>query len=295
MKSVKGIIFALASAGTFGLIPLFSLPLMHEGMNELSILFYRFLFSTIIIATVCIVRKENLKISVQQGLSILVLSVLYVVTALLLLFAYNYIPSGIAVTIHFMFPILVSIIMVTFFKEKKSVILFLAAILSLIGVVLLCWTGGGDISIKGIIMASLTIVTYATYIVWLNQSKVGRLTAEVLTFYILLFGTVIFFLSAILTTGIDRIPDSDSLIRLIMLGLLCTVISDMALILAVKLVGSTVTSILGSTEPVVAVAVGVLVFSEPFSILSVIGVLLIILSVTLVVKKKTSSDEQTNP
>lgn len=291
MKSVKGITFALVSAGTFGLIPLFSIPVMNEGMNEPSILFYRFLFSTIIIAAVCVVRKENLKISFKQGMSMLVLSILYVATALCLLMSYKYIPSGTAITIHFMFPILVSIIMVVFFKEKKSAILFLSAILSLIGVVLLCWTEGGNINMKGIILASVTIVTYAIYIVWLNQSKVGRLSTEVLTFYIFLFGSIIFFIFALMTKGIDKIPSSDSLMRLISLGLLCTVISDMTLILAVKLVGSTVTSILGSTEPIVAVAIGVLVFSEPFGILSLVGVLLIIISVALVVSKKTNDSK----
>ena len=43
MKSLKGIIYAMISSGTFGLIPLFTIPLMGDmGMNESNILFYRF-------------------------------------------------------------------------------------------------------------------------------------------------------------------------------------------------------------------------------------------------------------
>ena len=53
MKSLKGIIYAMISSGTFGLIPLFTIPLMgNMGMNESNILFYRFLFSTLMMGAV---------------------------------------------------------------------------------------------------------------------------------------------------------------------------------------------------------------------------------------------------
>lgn len=45
MKSLKGIIYAMISSGTFGLIPLFTIPLMgNMGMNESNILFIDFYF-----------------------------------------------------------------------------------------------------------------------------------------------------------------------------------------------------------------------------------------------------------
>lgn len=60
-------------------------------------------------------------------------------------------------------------------------------------------------------------------------------------------------------------------------------VSDFALILAVKYAGSTVTAILGSMEPLVAVSVGVLVFSEYFTMQSFMGLILILVSVLLVI------------
>lgn len=43
MNRLKGFIYGLATSVTFGLIPLFTLPLMQGGMSLDSILFYRFL------------------------------------------------------------------------------------------------------------------------------------------------------------------------------------------------------------------------------------------------------------
>lgn len=293
MKNIKGIIFALVSSGTFGLIPLLSIPVMETGMGAPSILFYRFLFSTLMMGGICLLKKESFKISTQHLTTIFALSLLYAATALLLIFSYNYIPSGVATTIHFMYPILVSILMVIFFKERKSIILIFAAILSLFGVILLCWTGGEDVKLTGILIASLTIVTYATYIVGINQTKAGRINAEILTFYILLFGALIFLIFGATTTGLESIPNTESFVRIFLLALLCTVVSDLTLVYAIKLVGSTITSILGSMEPLVAVIVGIFYFSENFTFSSFCGIILIVLSVVLVISKSAKKQNQT--
>lgn len=292
IKNLKGIVFAIVSSGTFGLIPLFSIPLMQGGMSEPSVLFYRFLFSTLMMLAICLIRKENLRISLKQIYSISMLGVLYAATALFLIYSYRYIPSGIATTIHFMYPIAVSFIMMMFFKEKRSVIILLAAALSVIGVVFMCWTGGENIQLMGLLVAGATVVTYSFYIVGVNQSKVGRLSAEVLTFYIVLAGTVVFLLFALFNGGVGTIPDTPSLGRLLLLAFLCTVVSDFTLVLAIKMVGSTISSILGSMEPVVAVLVGVLYFSESFSVFSFIGIALIIISVIMVILKNAGKEDK---
>lgn len=292
MKSFKGVVFALISSGTFGLIPLFSIPLMTDSNIGLpSILFYRFLFSAILMGGICFFKKESFHISKKNILSISWLGILYAATSLCLIYSYKYIPSGLATTIHFLYPIAVSFLMVAFFKEQKSIVLFLAAILSLIGVALLCWSGDGAINMIGVGIASLTIITYSVYIVGINQSSVGKMNVEVLTFYILLSGAILFFLFAATSSdGIELIPDMTAFGLLFLLALVPTVISDLTLILAIKYAGSTITSILGSMEPLVAVLIGVLYFSEFFNLNSAFGILLILASVSLVImfgKRKT--------
>jgi drug/metabolite transporter (DMT)-like permease len=284
MKSIKGVVYALVSSGTFGLIPLFAVPLLKaDQMGVPSILFYRFFFSALIMGAICLIKRENFKIRVQSVSSISFFSLLYAATALCLTFSYTLIPSGVATTIHFLYPIFVSFLMVTFFKEKKSIVLFLAAIISLVGVAFLCWNGSGNLSVVGVLVALLTVVTYGLYIVSINVSKAGKINAEILTFYILLFGAFFFFIFAMATTGIDPIPDGASWTRLLLLAFLPTVVSDLTLILAIKYAGSTITSILGSMEPMVAVLVGVYCFSEYFDIYTFVGIVLVVASVGLII------------
>lgn len=296
MKNLKGIFYALISSGTFGLIPLFSIPLMTSYNMEISsILFYRFVFSSLIIGAICLMRKESFKIPKNTLFSVIILGLLYAATALCLIYSYQYIPSGVATTIHFLYPISVSLLMVCFFKEKKSVLLFVAAILSLIGVGLLCWSSDSILNMKGILIVSFTIFTYALYIVGVNQTPAGKLNSEVLTFYILFLGAIVFFIFDITTTGIQPIPNLNAGWRLLLLAFLPTVISDLTLILAIRYSGSTVTSILGSMEPLVAVLIGILYFQEEFSLNSFLGMILIFVSVIMVILSSRKSDTEKIP
>lgn len=166
-----------------------------------------------------------------------------------------------------------------------------AAVMSLIGVMLMCWTDVGNIQIKGLFMSGYTVITYALYIVGINQTKTGReIEAEPLTFYILLVSTLMFFIYAMTSGGIGQIPSFPALGRILSLSILATVISDLTLVLAIKYIGSTITSILGSMEPLIAVLIGVSYFSETFTGYTLAGFILIITSVCIVVAKSSLSD-----
>ncbi|MEK6450223.1 MULTISPECIES: DMT family transporter [unclassified Myroides] len=292
MKNLKGIFFALISSGTFGLVPLFSLPLIvpelrPEGVAAIgipTILFYRFLFSSATMGAVCVYKKTSLKISIKDLAVVFFLALLYAATAKFIVDSYEYIASGLATTVHFLYPIFVSIVMILFYKEKKSIVLLIASLLSLLGVGMMCWHGEPSPALfKGLILAAITIFTYGLYIVGLNKSRIADMNFDSLTFYVLLMGCLIFLFYCLVTTGIEPITLKNDWMNLILLGFFATFISDLCLVLAVKHAGSTITSILGSMEPVVAVLVGTLFFAEHFDFISGIGLMFVLLSVTLVI------------
>ena len=100
---------------------------------------------------------------------------------------------------------------------------------------------------------------------------------------------LLFFLYALATTGIEAVHHWSDWRDLIMLALVCTVLSDYTLVLAIKRIGSTMTSILGSMEPLTAVIVGVVYFGERFDSSSVAGLILIIAAVVLVIARADRS------
>ena len=283
-NNISGVFYAVVSSASFGLIPLFSISLMDTGIAMPSILFYRFAVAAAIMAIVVLLTWRNFIIERRYMPSVVWLSLLYAVTAILLLASYRDIPSGVATTIHFLYPLAVTLIMSMFFKERATITTLIAVGVSLAGVALLTWGNHsvGDYK-HGVLLVLVTVATYAIYIVGVMKSRASRVDSVVLTFYVLMLGALIFFLYALATSGVDSIHRWSNWRDIVMLALLCTVLSDLTLILAIKRIGSTMTSILGSMEPMTAVIVGVLYFDERFDTTSVIGLLLIVVAVVLVI------------
>lgn len=284
VRGTSGVICAVLSSATFGMIPLFSVPLLDAGLASSSILCYRFLLATVMMAFVMFVSGREFKLHrATFGIGLL-LSLLYAATAILLIESYKYIPSGVATTIHFLYPLAVTIIMSFIFRESTSVATYVAVVMSLAGVALLAWGKHfeGDFP-RGVVLALSTVVTYALYIVGVMKSRAANVDTIVLTFYVLLFGAVFFFLYAFATDGVEPIRNWNNWRDIILLAFVSTVISDLLLVMAIKRIGSTMTSILGSMEPLTAVIIGVAYFNEHFDLASVVGLILIIVAVTLVI------------
>ncbi|MEG1586365.1 MAG: DMT family transporter [Bacteroidales bacterium] len=286
ISGLKGFSYAILSSATFGLIPLLALPVVAAGMNTASVLFYRFAISALLMGLITVVKRSTFRITAKESVFIFLLGFFYAATALLLLDAYTFIPSGIATTIHFLYPVMVALIMILFFKEKKSGALFLAILLSLGGVAFLSWNGEASLNYKGVTAALSSIFTYALYIVGIHKSDVKRMDEYTLTFYILLSSAFFFLVNVLFTGGVQPIPDIKSGISIFLLALLPTVVSDLALVLAIKHIGSTTTSVLGSMEPLTAVALGVAVFNEPFDMKTFIGIACILVAVFVVIMNK---------
>ncbi|MDR0725664.1 MAG: DMT family transporter [Prevotellaceae bacterium] len=280
----KGILLGLLSSGTFGLIPFFSIPLMRGGMGIPAILFYRFLFAAIAMTPVCLFLNRSMNVGFRNFAVLFVLAIFYAGTSVGLIWSYSYIPSGITTTIHFLYPILVAFIMMYCFGEKKSAFIFFPALLSFAGVAFLCWNDTNiTLKLLGVYIALATVVTYALYIVGVNKFGINRIHPLIVTFYILSFGAVFFGIYALLTSGIEPIHSSKEWFNLIVLALLPTVISDYALIVAIKYAGSTISAILGVMEPVVAVCMGVCFFAERFNLYSFIGLFLVLSAVIMTI------------
>ena len=283
----KGIICAIISSGTFGLIPLFSIPLLLSGLSSQTILFWRFVLAALMMGIVALATKRSFRISLHEVWTLLLLAVMYSATALCLLQSYNYIPSGVATTISFLYPLAVAIVMTLFFREKSSVWLFVAILISLAGVALLSWNGegiaGNRETLVGMGYAGLTVMTYMVYIVGVMKSSVSRLDPMILAFYVLLFSSLFFLLYTTTGNGFQTPSTWNQWQNMLLLALIPTVLPNLTLVLAIQQIGSTMTSILGSMEPLTAVLVGVFRFGESFSLDTAIGLILIISAVMIVI------------
>lgn len=285
MSQLKGLLCGVISSSTFGLIPLFALPAIQAGIGLDSVMLYRFGLSALVLGVWLLIRRKDLKISFREFSVLFVLGLFYALTALLLTTSYLYIPSGIATTVHFLYPVVVTAVMILFFKDKVSAPVIFAAFMAITGVYLLSsGDAGGAVSVKGLLLVLATVITYALYIVGINKSCVQKMDGLKMTFYVLLSCTIIFVLNLLAKGEMpDSIPDVSTGICLLMLALIPTLISDFTLILSVQQVGSTTTAVLGCMEPLTAVGMGVLFLHERFGVVQVCGMMVILLAVSVVI------------
>lgn len=279
-----GYLLALLSSASFGLIPLFSLPLLHGGMSAESVLFYRFLFGALILGGIVLVRRDPIGGPLPDLGRLAAMSALYMLAALLMFHGFAWLPSGVAATLQFLYPVIVMLIMVLFFHEKLRISTVCALLLALGGVFLLGGgTGdGGAVRPLGVTLLLLSALSNALYIVGLHVAKPRRMTGLAVTFWVLAFGALICLVNA-LAVGSFSLPASPrELLLAFLLAAVTAALSNLTLVLAVQRIGSTMTSVLGVLEPPTAVCVGILVFQEPSTASLWIGMALICLAVIAV-------------
>ena len=94
MNSVRGLLYAVISSATFGLVPFFALPAIHAGVAVNTVVFYRFFLSCIAMGIVLLLKKESFSISKDEYKMLCLLSIFYAATSMLLTLSYLYIPLG---------------------------------------------------------------------------------------------------------------------------------------------------------------------------------------------------------
>ena len=284
MNRIKGILYAAVSSSTFGLAPFFSLTLLLAGFSAFEVLSYRWGVATIALTLFGWCSGCSFRLEKKDFLVVLLLSLLRAVTSFSLLIAYQNIATGVASTIHFMYPLAVSLVMMYFFQEKKSLWVMFAVFMSLLGAALL---SSGELEAKngdtivGLVAACVSVFSYAGYIVGVRMTRAVRINSTVLTCYVMGLGTVLYFIGALTTSGLRLVADGYTWLIILGLALPATAISNITLVRAIKYAGPTLTSILGAMEPLTAVVIGVFVFKELFTLNSAIGIILILLAVSV--------------
>ena len=298
MNKLHGFVGAITSATAFGLIPLFSLPVLATGMPSTAVLVYRFAFACLIMLIVLMYQRQSLHLHFGESLRLMLLSVVYTGSAVFLIEGYRYLSSGIATVIMFSYPAWTALLMMIFRGEKASVTTFSAIGLAVAGVCFLSGieNGVGNISVLGICLELLSGLSYAIYMVAYPTMNIRNMPTIKVNFYIFFFTMLLLTLYAIFTSGgLPAIHTGTTLLNLFLLGLLPTVVSNITLILALKSIGSTLVAILGAFEPLTAMCIGIAVFGEPFTTSIAIGFVLILAAVTLLVLKKSPAEVEAAP
>lgn len=286
---LNGVFYASISSASFGFSPLFTLGLLAAGLTSFDVLSYRWLIAGVVLMIYAFCKKKTLRLnSFDEAWKVILLSLLRSITSVTLLIGYANISSGIASTINFMYPVIVTICMMLFFGEKRSAIDFAAIAASIFGVYLLA--SGDSIVVEGgntrlgLICSLISAFSFAAYYIVMKRVRADKIEVVKFTTWIMMLSALYFIVCAVVFEGkLTMLPDFKSWLYILGLGLWATMVSNITGVKAIRRIGPTHTSILGALQPVTAVILGVLFLGEHLYLRSCIGMTLILVAVTVVV------------
>ncbi|WOC51819.1 EamA family transporter [Bergeyella porcorum] len=273
------------------MIPAFIIPVKEAGFSLDKTLFYRFFISAMFLLVYLVRKKESLIVTPKDFLIMLILGLFYALSSEFLFLGYDYLSPGIASTILFVYPVIVALVMMVFFKETISKATVLSLILTILGVFVLSLKDATfSINFIGLSIALLSALFYALYIIIINKANVS-FSGMKITFYSLLFSSLYYFIK-VLWSQDGLAIDLYTLGNFTLFAFITTVVSISTLVYAIQMIGSTPTSIMGALEPVVAVLVSVLFFQEQFTVGLFLGVMFIIIGVILNIISESKKQKQ---
>ena len=280
----KGYIYTALSAIIFGLMPLLTKIIIARGATSLTIPFFRVFYVTIVLFLVLKIKKIDLHLEKRDLISAILTSIFGSgLTIIILNESYNYVDTGIATSLHFLYPLFVAILCCFFYGEKIKKKQIISLSFALVGII--CFMSKGNGSLFGYFLAIASGLTYAFYLVKMDKSGLVKMNALKLSFYLALFTTIEIFTMNLFMQEVVFKMDALSYGLLLVLALSSSFLATVLLQKGVLLLGSTRASFICLLEPVTSMIVGILWLNEAFTLNKGLGGLAIIISLIIFLKE----------
>ncbi|MCD8318368.1 MAG: EamA family transporter [Paraprevotella sp.] len=280
----KGYAYGIVASVSYGLNPLFALPLFVSGILVDSVLFYRYAFALLLLAVTMKIKGQSFALKRQDIFPLVQAGLFFFFSSLFLFQSFNYMDAGIASTILFVYPAIVALTMAVCFKEKLGVVKIAAIATAFVGISMLYkGEGGATLNSVGVLYVLMSSLSYALYFVGVNRSSLKEMPGLRLGFYSVLFGTLLYVVR--LRGGVDLqvLTEGRQWLCSVCLALFHTLLSLVTIAKSIRYIGAIPTAILGALEPLTALCVGMVVFGERLTLRNIGGILLILFAVTLIV------------
>ena len=186
-------------------------------------------------------------------------------------------------------PIWIMLMSVLFFHEKLNKKKIIALILAFGGCVLVSGISGEKISLLGLLVGLGSGIGYGLYSI-LGTIALRKYSPYTVTTYTFLFAAVGSWFICRPGDVISKFSEADDLGWLILFccltALITAVIPFLSYTLGLSMVEASKAGILATVEPLVATLIGVVVYDEPLTALSGLGILLILSAVVLLNMKQ---------
>ncbi len=278
-NTYRGISAALLSAVLFGVTPILAKLSYSGGNNGITLTFLRSAFALPILWGILRYKGISLSITKSEIKALLLSGVLgTAATTLLLYSSYNYIEVGMATALHFLYPVIIMAVGILFFSEKPSIPGMSALVLGIGGVFFLVDFSGSQ-NMFGIIIAIVSAVNYAIYMLTLQHSPLQKMPYIKLGFYYAFVNSMVSGLYGIFTRQLTFELTPQAWMISFAIAILVAILAVILLNYSIVKIGASTASMLSVLEPICGVLCGVIILGEIMTLKKGFGFVLVILSV----------------
>ncbi len=286
MKINKYYLYVLLAAVLWGTAGIFVRSATDVALTEMQLVFGRAIFTSLILAVIISIKDRSLFKILLKDLYIFALAGLFSIV----LFNFSYYTTmrlstlSVAAVLLYTAPFFVVVLSLILFGERLNIKKAVSCLVAFLGCCFVSnvFDSANRISGKALFFGLLTGFGYALYTIFGNiLLKRGYKTLSI-TFYIFLFAAIFTlpFIN-IAETAVYTIKTPKALFIVFLMALFNTVLPYIFYTNGLTGVATSTAPIIAMIEPVVATIVGAALFEEPLTVSGVVGILLVLISVTI--------------
>lgn len=280
-ETTVGGLMVFAAAAGFGTLAIFGKLAAMVGLSISTLLLFRFIVATAVVWGILGFRGRAKLLSGRPLWIALAIGVVYAIMTALFFEGLEYLSAGLAAIVFYTYPAHVFVISAVALDERPTTLKLLALTVAVAGVGLIVGANPAGANPLGIVIVLLAAVAYATYTtgsrIALSSVDSGTLTATVLivtTVSMLPYGVI---------SGQLSIPMGVSQWLLVLgIGLIGTAVPIVLFIRGLDRIEASHASIIGASEPMMTVLLGVALLDETATPVIVVGGGLVLCGVFLI-------------
>ncbi|MCR5782084.1 MAG: DMT family transporter [Clostridia bacterium] len=293
-RNITGPALIILAGCFWGTMGIFVRKLSAFGFSSIQIVSVRVTLAALVFCVVLLIRdRSGFRIAARDiplFLGLGVGSVLFF--AVCYFTAITMMPLSVAAILLYTSPVWIMLMSVLFFREKPERGKIIALVLAFIGCVLVSGISGEGITLPGFFIGLASGIGYGLYSI-LGTVALRRYSPYTVTTYAFLFAAAGSWMICRPAEMVSIFAGSGKLPSLLafcgLTALVTAVIPFLAYTLGLNTVEASKAGILATVEPMVATLIGILVFSEKLTVLSGLGILLILVAVILLNLNKKKS------
>lgn len=261
----------MTSAFIYGFAPVLAKFTYEGGANGITLTFLRAALCVPLLYIMAKADKKSLKLTKSELKQVIILGIFGGALPIVLLYlAYDYISTGLATTLHFVYPLIIVIASSFLFHEKMTKFKLVAVILVTIGIFL--FVDINHIANKiGIVLALLSGVFYSFYVVYMERSGLDGMDPAKFTFYTMLIMSLTTLVFGFAVGGINFNMTAGAWVFSMLISILVTLIAIPMFQVGVKYEGATTAGIMSTFEPITSVAMGAVFLGEIVGMAQMLG------------------------